>query len=556
MLGYICKYAPVEIFESMGVDMERIEPEVTNFSQADMRMHPNVCSFAKGVLEDVLSKDYEGVILTTCCDSIRRLYDVLKAQLPDRFIYMLDTPRITKDAGIRLYEERIREMVATYEAFSGKTFDEGRFLQLLREKKAQSSEESAQEKGGLSVGIAGARANKNIKKILEERGVRVAFDLTCTGLTRKLLIEEDQVMTGYVRGLLSQFPCMRMEAAAGRDQLILKYGESADGIIYHTVQFCDNYSYEYAWLKGIIRRPLLLLETDYTKQSYGQILTRIEAFLESLGQNPKLTNKKTGGNDAMYVMGIDSGSTSTNAVIMDRNREIQAFSVVRTGAKSGQSAQKILEEVLDKAGLKREDISWIVSTGYGRVSIPFADENVTEISCHGRGAHYFNPKVRTILDIGGQDSKAIHLNEAGEVTDFVMNDKCAAGTGRFLEMIARSLEMDISELGPAALQSTEYIEITSMCSVFAESEVISLIAQNKEKADIAAGVCRSIAGKSYSLMKRVGLEPEFLMTGGVAKHPGVARAVEEKIGAKLYICPEPEIVGAVGAALYALDQIK
>lgn len=556
MLGYICKYAPVEIFESMGVDMERIEPEVTNFSQADMRMHPNVCSFAKGVLEDVLSKDYEGVILTTCCDSIRRLYDVLKAQLPDRFIYMLDTPRITKDAGIRLYEERIREMVAAYEAFSGKTFDEGRFLQLLREKKAQSSEESAQEKNGLSVGIAGARANKNIKKILEERGVRVAFDLTCTGLTRKLLIEEDQVMTGYVRGLLSQFPCMRMEAAAGRDQLILKYGESADGIIYHTVQFCDNYSYEYAWLKGIIRRPLLLLETDYTKQSYGQILTRIEAFLESLGQNPKLTNKKTGGNDAMYVMGIDSGSTSTNAVIMDRNREIKAFSVVRTGAKSGQSAQKILEEVLDKAGLKREDISWIVSTGYGRVSIPFADENVTEISCHGRGAHYFNPKVRTILDIGGQDSKAIHLNEAGEVTDFVMNDKCAAGTGRFLEMIARSLEMDISELGPAALQSTEYIEITSMCSVFAESEVISLIAQNKEKADIAAGVCRSIAGKSYSLMKRVGLEPEFMMTGGVAKNPGVVRAVEEKIGAKLYICPEPEIVGAVGAALYALDQIK
>ena len=556
MLGYICKYAPVEIFESMGVDMERIEPEVTNFSQADMRMHPNVCSFAKGVLEDVLSKDYEGVILTTCCDSIRRLYDVLKAQLPDRFIYMLDTPRITKDAGIRLYEERIREMVAAYEAFSGKTFDEGRFLQLLREKKAQSSEESAQEKNGLSVGIAGARANKNIKKILEERGVRVAFDLTCTGLTRKLLIEEHQVRTGYVRGLLSQFPCMRMEAAAGRDQLILKYGESADGIIYHTVQFCDNYSYEYAWLKGIIRRPLLLLETDYTKQSYGQILTRIEAFLESLGQNPKLTNKKTGGNDAMYVMGIDSGSTSTNAVIMDRNREIKAFSVVRTGAKSGQSAQKILEEVLDKAGLKREDISWIVSTGYGRVSIPFADENVTEISCHGRGAHYFNPKVRTILDIGGQDSKAIHLNEAGEVTDFVMNDKCAAGTGRFLEMIARSLEMDISELGPAALQSTEYIEITSMCSVFAESEVISLIAQNKEKADIAAGVCRSIAGKSYSLMKRVGLEPEFMMTGGVAKNPGVVRAVEEKIGAKLYICPEPEIVGAVGAALYALDQIK
>ena len=555
MLGYICKYAPVEIFESMGVEMKRIEPEVTNFNQADMRMHPNVCSFAKGVLEDVLNQDYEGVILTTCCHSIRRLYDVLKAQLPDRFIYMLDTPRITKDAGIRLYEGRIRDMVAAYEEFSGKTFDEGRFLELLKEKKSQ-SEKAESETGGLSVGIAGARANQNIKKILEERGVRVAFDLTCTGLDRKILVEEDQVMTGYVRGLLSQFPCMRMEAAAGRDQLIQKYADSADGVIYHTVQFCDNYSYEYAWLKGIIRRPLLLLETDYTKQSYGQILTRIEAFLESLGQNPKLLKKKTGGSDTMYVMGIDSGSTSTNAVIMDRDRNIKAFAVVRTGAKSGQSAQKILEEVLEKAGLKRENISWIVSTGYGRVSIPFADENVTEISCHGRGAHYFNPNVRTILDIGGQDSKAIHLSSTGEVTDFVMNDKCAAGTGRFLEMIARSLEMEIGELGPAALQSTENIEITSMCSVFAESEVISLIAQNKEKADIANGVCHSIANKSYSLMKRVGLDPEFMMTGGVAKNPGVVRAVEEKIGAKLYICPEPEIVGAVGAALYALDQIQ
>ena len=248
----------------------------------------------------------------------------------------------------------------------------------------------------------------------------------------------------------------------------------------------------------------------------------------------------------MYVMGIDSGSTSTNAVIMDGERNIVASSVVRTGAKSGESAQRILGEILEKAGLKREDISWIVSTGYGRVSIDFADENVTEISCHGRGAHYFNPSVRTILDIGGQDSKAIHLSEAGEVTDFVMNDKCAAGTGRFLEMIARTLEIDVDELGPVALQSTEDIEITSMCSVFAESEVISLIANNKEKADIAWGVCRAIAGKAYSLMKRVGLEETFMMTGGVAKNPGVVRAVEEKIQSRLYICPEPEIVGAAG----------
>ena len=149
----------------------------------------------------------------------------------------------------------------------------------------------------------------------------------------------------------------------------------------------------------------------------------------------------------VYVMGIDSGSTSTNAVILNQNRELIASAVIRTGAKSGESAQRILKEILEKAGLQRSDLIKIVSTGYGRVSIPFADENVTEISCHGKGAHYLNPQIRTILDIGGQDSKAIHLNEKGDVTDFVMNDKCAAGTGRFMENFASTQEVCIEDIG-------------------------------------------------------------------------------------------------------------
>ena len=559
MIGYICKYAPIEVLESMGAKMERIEPDVTNFSQAEIRMHPNICSFAKGVLETVMEKDYEGIILTTCCDSIRRLYDVLKEEFPDKFIYMLDTPRLVKEVGIDLYEQRIRAMIRAYEEFSGKSFDEKVFLEYLKGK--EEPQQNGVKDRSLNIGILGARANENIGKILEQRGANVAFDLTCTGVGRRLFWDEKEPLKEYARGLLSQFPCMRMEQAANRDELIRRYADSVDGIIYHTVQFCDNYAYEYAWLKDWLKKPLLLLETDYTKQSYGQILTRIEAFLESLqkenmqkkGRKPA---KKMEGKNRMYVLGIDSGSTSTNAVIMDQDRKMKAFSVVRTGAKSGESAEKVLEDVLKKAGLSREDISWIVSTGYGRVSIPFADENVTEISCHGKGAHYFNPQIRTILDIGGQDSKAIKLSENGEVKDFVMNDKCAAGTGRFLEMIARTLEVSLDELGAIALTSTEEIEITSMCSVFAESEVISLIANNKEKNDISNGVCNAIAGKAYGLLRRVGLEPGFMMTGGVAKNPGVVRAVEKKLGEKLYICEEPEIVGATGAALYALEQYE
>lgn len=554
MLGYICKYAPIEVFASMGVEMKRIEPDVTNFNQADTRMHPNICSFAKGVLEEMMETDYEGVILTTCCDSIRRLYDVLKEEFPEKFIYILDTPRIAKEAGTRLYEQRIRRMITAFEEWSGKSFHEEAFAGYLKGR--QEEQQMNFRKEGPNIGILGARANERIKEILEKEKANVAFDLTCTGLGRKLLVDEEEPLAGYTRGLLGQFPCMRMEQAANRDELIRRYADSVDGIIYHTVQFCDNYSYEYAWLKGWLKRPLLLLETDYTRQSAGQILTRIQAFLESLRaekRSPVIEKKEDG---EMYVLGVDSGSTSTNAVIMDQNRRIAAFAVVRTGAKAGESAEKVLREVLEKARLTRDDISWIVSTGYGRVSISYADENVTEISCHGKGAHYFNPAIRTILDIGGQDSKAIHLNESGEVKDFVMNDKCAAGTGRFLEMIARTLEVSIDELGSIALESKEKIEITSMCSVFAESEVISLIANNREKADIADGVCHAIANKAFSLLRRVGMEPDFMMTGGVAKNPGVVRAIEEKIGNPLYICPEPEIVGAAGAALYALERMS
>ena len=562
MLGYICKYAPVEVFTSMGVEMKRIEPDVTSFTQADIKMHPNICSFAKGVLEEVLDNDYEGVILTTCCDSIRRLYDVLREELPGKFIYILDTPRTTKETGVALYQPRIKNMIKSYENFSGKFFSEDKLEQVL----APLTKEQiiSIKKNRLNIGLIGARANKTIIDILDDKSVNIAFDLTCTGIMQKYLLEPGHILEGYTRGLLSQFPCMRMEEAAGRDKLITQYAQSVDGVIYHTVQFCDNYSYEYAWLKKNIEHPMLLLETDYTRQSRGQILTRIEAFLESLepaadtmldGRNFKNSENPKGRSENMYVMGIDSGSTSTNAVIMNADKKIIASTVVRTGAKSADSAARALEEVLKAAGLIKDDLFYIVSTGYGRVSIDFADENVTEISCHGRGAHYFNPAIRAILDIGGQDSKAIHLNQAGEVTDFVMNDKCAAGTGRFLEMIARTLEIDVSELGPAALTSTEEIEITSMCSVFAESEVISLIANNKEKPDIAWGVCKAIANKAYSLLKRVGMEEEFMMTGGVAKNPGVVKAVEERIGSKLYICQEPEIVGAAGACLYALDKI-
>lgn len=564
MIGFVCKYTPIELFEAMGEEVQRISPEVTSFVKADTYLHPNLCSYAKGALEDILDKKYDGIVLTACCDSIRRLYDVVKELCPDKFVYILDIPRIVNDFSISIYEKRIREMWKAYEEFTGKTWAEKELEQALKkilEQKRQLEEKRPKNRERkLRVGVMGARASKSILKVLEEQNAEVLFNLTCTGISRDFQIDKKDVFHSYADRLLNQIPCMRMEKAVNREEYVKGFEDQLDGIIYHTVQFCDSYSYEYTWLKKKLDKiPVILVETDSTRQCEGQIRTRVEAFLESLRvangiiKNQRRKRKEEG--TKMYSMGIDSGSTSTNAVILDQEKKIVAFDVVRTGAKSGESAERILECVLKKANLKQEDIDIIISTGYGRVSIPFADETVTEISCHGKGAHYFNPEVRTILDIGGQDSKAIKLNEKGEVKDFVMNDKCAAGTGRFLEMMARTLEIDISELGPISLEWKEDIDISSMCSVFAESEVISLIAQNKEKCDIAHGIHKSIASKGYSLMKRVGLEGTFMMTGGVAKNPGVVKAVEEKIKSKLYICNEPEIVGAAGAALYGLEQL-
>ena len=556
MLGYICKYAPIEIFESMGVTMRRIEPDVTNFNQAEIKMHPNICSFAKGVLEDVMTGGYEGVILTTCCDSIRRLYDVLREEYPDKFIYMLDTPRLTKEAGVDIYEQRIRAMIASYEKFSGKTFDEAAFVSYVKGKEEKRN--ISHKTGALNIGILGARANENIKKILEEKGANVAFDLTCTGLGRKIFCDESEVLKSYARGLLSQFPCMRMEQASNRDEMIRRYADSVDGIIYHTVQFCDNYAYEYAWLKEWLKRPVLLLETDYTRQSYGQILTRIEAFLESLQPKRPHAKKNMEGDRAMYVLGIDSGSTSTDVVILDQDGKIKSTMIIPTGGGATMSAEKSLELAVEKAGIKKEEIVRIDTTGYGRAYIDSGDDSITEITCHAKGAHYLNPNVRTVIDIGGQDIKAISIDENGAVKNFLMNDKCAAGTGRFLEMMARTLGLSLEEMSVKGLDWKENVVISSMCTVFAESEVVSLVAQNKEVSDIIHGLNVSVASKVGALAARLGKNNpgEYMMTGGVAKNQGIIQALEEKLGAKLYICDEAQLCGALGAAIFAYEKCK
>ncbi|MBM4464804.1 MAG: 2-hydroxyglutaryl-CoA dehydratase [Chloroflexi bacterium] len=253
----------------------------------------------------------------------------------------------------------------------------------------------------------------------------------------------------------------------------------------------------------------------------------------------------------MYFVGIDIGALTVKAVVLDGTGMVIASDLARSRHDSRQVAARLVEGLLVREGIAAEDVGYTVVTGYGRVTYEAANEEVSEITCHARGAIHLFPTARTVIDIGGQDSKVIRVHPQGYVTDFAMNDKCAAGTGRFLEVMAEALEVGVEELGPLSQQSRHPVTISSTCTVFAESEVIAQMSRGAPKADIVAGLHAAIASRVAGLAGQVGLEEAVVMTGGVAQNIGVVRALEKQTGLPIHLPPEPQLVGALGAALLA-----
>ncbi|MGZ6275778.1 MAG: acyl-CoA dehydratase activase [Syntrophales bacterium] len=267
----------------------------------------------------------------------------------------------------------------------------------------------------------------------------------------------------------------------------------------------------------------------------------------------------------MITAGIDIGSITTKAAVMAEGK-IRGTRVIFTGYNAEQAGARVYEELLKELGIEKFDVRRVVSTGYGRNSVKFMDKAMTEIICHGAGAHYLNPRARSVIDIGGQDSKAIILDEKGKVKNFAiaiildekgkvknfaMNDKCAAGTGRFLEVMARALEVDLDGFGALSLRAVDPSRISSLCTVFAESEVISLISKGEKRENIIAGIHESIAARIAAMANRLRIAPLVVMTGGVAKNIGVVKALERKIGMAVEVSEYAQVNGAIGAALLA-----
>jgi len=256
-----------------------------------------------------------------------------------------------------------------------------------------------------------------------------------------------------------------------------------------------------------------------------------------------------------YAAGVDVGSTQTKAVIIDQDGQIVGRALIDTGANVTVAAEKAFQAAVAATGLGEEQVEYVIGTGYGRYKVTFGNKQVTEISCHGRGAVHMFPATRTVIDMGGQDSKAIRVNQDGEIVDFCMNDKCAAGTGRFLGAASVALDIPLDELGPTALKSEKAVRISTTCTVFAESEVLSWLGKGKKVEDILWGVHQSISARSIGLLRRVGVEDEITFTGGVARNTGMIQALEEGLKRKINVSEESHFMGALGAALFAFDHI-
>ena len=258
----------------------------------------------------------------------------------------------------------------------------------------------------------------------------------------------------------------------------------------------------------------------------------------------------------IYGAGVDVGSTQTKAVIVDEVRTIVARALIPTGANVSRAGETAFLEACRLAGLAREAVGYVVGTGYGRYKVTFGDAQITEITCHARGAHSLFPATRTVVDMGGQDTKAIKVGADGSVADFSMNDKCAAGTGRFLSAAADVTGVGLDEIGPLSLEATQPVRLTSVCTVFVESDIMSYLAQRKKVEDILGGVHKAIAARTMALVRRVGVEEEITFTGGVSRNLGMVRALEGVLGRSINVSADGHFMGALGAALFALERAR
>ena len=603
-VAYTCSYIPLEIIHAAGYIPVRLSgsPDCCNHEETDLSR--NVCPYAHAILNDFRDnrETIVGVIVTDSCDAMKKVFDVL--HLEGNQVHLLSVPRkITENAvdyfagqlkelfrrmceasgteaqpariadSIALYRE-LREQLeicrvenyfpsyAEYFAFRQKLYHEDPRESLKRLGEIMNRPPAGSKREGIPVITTGSpMPGEGIYSVIEETGFTILINDSCLD-TRWDPPEESDISLSedpfrYLSRLyLDKTPCARMEGRKRElERLEALYPEQAKGIIHFRMPFCDLYGFDLVHLLDKTgKQAVLPLETDGSAQSEGQIRTRVQAFAEMIeGEHHAGQQEKRVNHTETVYCGIDIGSTTVDGVLLDDQGKILNHRIIKTGPGAEKSAWKMYQDMLEASGLSEDSIAAIIATGYGRESLDFAHDTVTEISCHARGILHLLPGTRFVVDIGGQDSKVIKIEGSGNVHDFQMNDKCAAGTGRFLEVMAGALEIDLPQMSEYSRFEGEPVPISSVCTVFAESEVISLLGKGHKAPSIVKGIYTSITNRIEGMVRRVGLEAPAAVTGGGALNRGLIEHLETRLGVRFSTPDTPQIVGAVGAALFGMD---
>ena len=579
MIYYACSYVPMEILFSSGEKFKRLKG--SDYSHSTL-IHCNLCGYSKAIFAEVMSLGKDDIFIgVDSCDAMRRITDILNekakaeiftlklpwkrdelsgqflaSELERLVLFLSETLKkeINEDnlkGGINEYNSLVEYIKEISKKTSG--VDQGKLLSKAFNGEKQIIEDFGDVPVKNRISVSGGVIDpEEIAKIIEQSGGTMIDLNTCTGtraFNRCIELEGKTSLESISKRIMDREPCGRFFEEE-------KYDSESDGLIKIQPKFCDFYDGTYNE-KG---NPQINLQLDYPIDSRGQLKTRIGAFLENISSK-KTKNKKNKvtkspvDKKAVYF-GIDCGSTTTNIVVLNEDEEIVFWKNSRTGSNAEHTINGLLDEAFQSLNIDEESISYCVSTGYGRELVKIADESITEITCHAKGVVTDIKEAKSIIDIGGQDSKIITLNENGKVDRFVMNDKCAAGTGRFLEVMAGVMQKDLDEMAEISKKSSKNLSISSMCTVFAESEVISLIGKGEKLEDISSALFKAISRRIINMYKGLNAKFPVVFTGGVARNSGMVAALEDQLKTDIILPKIPDIMGAYGAALFALELAK
>lgn len=568
MIYYSCSYIPMEVMLGSACEFHRIT------SSAPTSCHElgcNLCGYAKTVYKKGMELNSDDCLLIAdSCDAMRRVGDLL-SELSSAKVFILRLPwkrdadavkflcrelvgltaflqnsGITVDlhTGINRFND-IVEYVQANEMLVEGTELSRLYLSALDGRKAEVSPSNAKSDGsGKRIALSGGVTDlKSFDNAVEKAGAITVSNETCLGrrpFSSKTADNIEPLVAIAERLLRWRSPCARFSEPFPASD------DRADATVFVVPKFCDFFDFVRAGDNGKSYR----VELDFPLNSDGQLTTRIGALMEK--SDFRSVSHAEEGSTVIYA-GVDSGSTTTNGVLVDGDGRILFSKTLKTGIRASNTAEVLIQEMTEFSRKNGNQIGKCISTGYGRLLVSSASDKITEISCHARGVFELYPEARGIIDIGGQDSKVIRLNSGGSVEDFAMNDKCAAGTGRFLEVMASALELGTEEMSSLARKSKKDISISSVCTVFAESEVVSLIGLGERIEDISAGLFKAIARRVGAMYSRLGSPEPLVFTGGVARNPGVVEALNKLFGTEILIPEIPDIMGAYGAALFARE---